>query len=150
MIFVVAAVVALGGFLVYKYVPLSTAPATQPASQQTTPQQPPAVPAPVATAPDNKTVTYTDAGYAPATLTIKKGETVTFQNNSSRPMWTASAMHPTHSVYPTTGGCIGSTFDACRNIPPGGSWSFQFDIVGSWKYHDHLNPTFYGGIEVSE
>ena len=47
-------------------------------------------------------VTYTDEGYSPKELTVKKGDIVTFANMSSMPMWTASAMHPTHTVYPGT------------------------------------------------
>ena len=97
---------------------------------------------------ESSVVTYTDAGYSPATLRIKKGDTVTFKNQSSQSMWTASAVHPTHRAYPTTGGCLGSTFDACAGIQPGDSWSFKFDISGTWKYHDHLNPDNTGTIIV--
>ncbi len=97
---------------------------------------------------DVNVITYTDTGYSPSSLTIKAGEAVTFKNESSRSMWPASAMHPTHKLYPTTGGCIGSTFDACQGVLPGGSWSFQFDVAGEWKYHDHLDPTKFGTIIV--
>lgn len=98
----------------------------------------------------NTTVTFSDSGYAPATVTIKKGVTVTFVNASARSTWPASAFHPTHTVYPTTGGCLGSMFDACRGLGNGESWTFTFDQAGSWKYHDHLNPSFRGTIEVKE
>lgn len=91
---------------------------------------------------------YTDNGYTPSAITIKAGEEVTFKNDSSKTMWPASAMHPTHVAYPTTGGCLGSTFDACKGIQPGYSWSFMFDIPGTWKYHDHLSPAFLGAIIV--
>lgn len=97
---------------------------------------------------DQHVITYSDTGYSPNPLTVKLGATVTFKNNSSLSMWTASAMHPTHAVYPTTGGCLGSTFDACKGILPGESWSFKFDVTGSWKYHDHLKPTVFGTIVV--
>ena len=76
-------------------------------------------------------ITYTDSGYSPSSITIKKGQAVVWKNESSKKMWTASALHPTHSVYPTTGGCLGSTFDACMGIPSGGNWSFKFDNVGT-------------------
>lgn len=97
---------------------------------------------------EKNTVYHTNDGFAPNPLNIKVGETVLFRNDGSRPTWIASAMHPTHTVYPTTGGCIGSTFDSCVGIEPGKSWSFKFDFVGSWKYHDHLNPTSFGTIIV--
>lgn len=93
-------------------------------------------------------VIYNEAGYSPESISIKNGETVIFKNNSSRSMWPASAMHPSHRVYPTTGGCLGSTFDACNGVQPGRDWSFKFDIVGAWKYHDHLHPADRGIIVV--
>jgi plastocyanin len=93
-------------------------------------------------------VTYTDTGYAPATLQIKKGETVVFKNQSSQSMWTASAFHPTHMVYPTTSGCLGSTFDACKGVQSNENWSFKFNISGTWKYHNHLSPGDIGTIIV--
>ncbi|OHA25032.1 MAG: hypothetical protein A3D52_00625 [Candidatus Taylorbacteria bacterium RIFCSPHIGHO2_02_FULL_44_36] len=92
--------------------------------------------------------TNTNSGYSPSILTVKKGETVTFKNQSSQSMWTASAVHPTHRAYPTSGGCLGSTFDACAGVQSGNSWSFKFDISGTWKYHNHLNPGDTGTIVV--
>lgn len=105
-------------------------------------------PAPAAEAPSENVITYTDDGYSPAPLTVKIGEVVTFKNESSRSMWPASALHPTHREYPTTGGCLGSTFDACMGVQPGDFWSFKFDIAGTWRYHDHLNPSSFGSIIV--
>ena len=110
---------------------------------------------PVLQVSENKTsvtkesvITYTDDGYSPSALEIKAGETVTFKNESQQSMWPASAMHPTHKDYPTTGGCLGSAFDACMGVQPGDSWSFKFDIAGNWKYHDHLSPKNFGAITV--
>ena len=103
-------------------------------------------------APQAKTnvVTYNENGYSPSSIQIKKGETVTFKNNSDQGMWTASSIHPTHTVYPTTGGCIGSTFDSCKSVLKDDEWSFTFDEVGVWKYHNHLKATDFGEIVVSE
>lgn len=117
------------------------------------PVQRPSSPSSDATAPESavekeNAVIYTDSGYSPTALKIKKGETAVFKNQSSRAMWPASATHPTHRVYPTTGGCIGSVFDACAGVQPGETWSFKFDISGIWKYHDHLNPDATGAITV--
>jgi plastocyanin len=93
-------------------------------------------------------VTYTDSGFSPASLTIKKGDTVTFKNSASDDVRVASNPHPLHTGYPTTGGCVGSTFDSCSNIAPGQSWSFKFDFTGSWGFHNHLNPAEGGTIIV--
>lgn len=167
---IVVAVVALGGYFILKgsRPSLENAPTTAPISNETSVSssskssviiiQPPAsqpssssqqaVVDKPAVEKKEHIITYTDNGYAPAALTIKKGETVVFKNQSSRAMWAASAMHPTHRVYPTTGGCLGSTFDACKGVQTGGSWSFKFDVSGSWKYHDHLTPGDRGEIIV--
>lgn len=101
-------------------------------------------------------IAYTDSGYAPATLEAQKGATVTFKNESSRQMWPASAMHPTHTVYDGTSlsehcpNTSNTAFDACEGIAPGQSWSFTFDKAGTWRYHDHLQVNNTGTIEVTE
>ncbi len=107
--------------------------ATPPASN------PPSVSPPVST---DVTITYTASGFTPSTLTIKKGTMVTFVNNSSNSFWPASAPHPSHTDY------VG--FDAKQAIVAGQTWSFTFDKVGTWKYHDHLSPTKTGTIIVTE
>ncbi|MEK7464157.1 MAG: plastocyanin/azurin family copper-binding protein [Patescibacteria group bacterium] len=99
-------------------------------------------------------VVSTDAGYSPNNVKIKVGDTVVFKNEDARPVWTASAMHPSHKVYPGSDIAKCDTaeqstiFDACTGIASGASWSFKFDAVGTWKYHDHLNPSHYGSITV--
>ncbi len=93
-------------------------------------------------------VTFTDNGFIPSTLTVAKGTTVVFVNNSAAALRVSSDPHPLHNGYPTTGGCVASTFDSCSNIQPGGRWSFKFDTVGTWGYHDHLNPVLKGTIVV--
>lgn len=94
------------------------------------------------------TVAYTDSGFSPKTITIKSGDTVVFTDQASDAFRVASNPHPLHNGYPTTGGCVSSTFDSCVDINPGQSWSFVFDIVGSWGYHNHLNPSEGGTIVV--
>lgn len=99
-------------------------------------------------------VIYDGNSYQPATLKIKLGETVTFVNRSNRAMWPASDVHPTHTLYDDTSlsehcpNPDNTSFDACQGIQPGGSWSFIFKKKGSWKYHDHLNPSATGVIIV--
>ena len=101
-------------------------------------------------------ITFTDAGYSPKTLTIKKGTTVTFKNESAKETWPASSMHPSHAGYDGTTlreHCANQTsdvFDACGGIKPGESWVFTFNKVGDWKYHDHLAASFWGEVVVTE
>ena len=151
---VVVAVVVLGGYFLFKKTPQTIPSDSQTSNQQPInqssdpeqiPQQSPESQIPMV---EENVVTYINSGYSPTTLKIKKGETVIFKNESSQSMWTASGAHPTHRIYPTTGGCLGSTFDACAGIQPGNIWSFKFDISGTWKYHNHLNPGDTGTIDV--
>ncbi len=87
-------------------------------------------------------VIMSDSGFTPTEAVIKKGSVVTFINNSSKARWPASAPHPTHTDYPG--------FDPLRGIAVGQSWSFTFDQIGLWKYHDHLQPTMFGSVTVTE
>ncbi len=136
-------IIVLGGYFLLKN-PKAQAPTIEtPAISTSTGDTDNSVP-PV----NQNVITYTNTGYSPSTLTVQVGTTITFKSESSIAMWVASASHPTHKVYPTTGGCLGSTFDACKGIQPGDSWSFKFDIAGNWKYHDHLKPSSFGTIIV--
>lgn len=109
-------------------------------NQSTTPTKP--------TPTTKQTVEITPSGFSPNTLTINAGDTVTFVNKDSTLHWPASAVHPTHTVYPESGGCIGSKFDACKGLAQGETFSFTFNQKGAWKYHDHLNPGLTGTIVV--
>jgi plastocyanin len=96
------------------------------------------------------TISYTGNGYSPASVTIKKGETVRWVNNSSEDTWPASAVHPTHSIYPekTSADCLGSAFDAGKGLKPGESWDFTFNSTGEWRFHDHLHASKTGVVIV--
>ena len=83
-----------------------------------------------------------DGNFSPSEVKIKNGGKVTWTNKGSRAVWPASAMHPTHLIYPE--------FDARKSIGPGESYSFKFERAGSWKYHDHLNPSSFGAVNVAE
>jgi plastocyanin len=78
--------------------------------------------------------------FEPSTLTISKGETVEFENESGDDKWPASNVHPTHELYPG--------FDAQEPVLDGDSYEFTFDRTGRWGYHDHLNPDIQGTIVV--
>jgi len=87
-------------------------------------------------------VSYTDTGYLPAELTVKKGTKVTFTNNSASGMWTASGVHPTHQLLPG--------FDQLKSVAKGGMYEYTFTKVGTWKYHNHVKPTDGGTVIVTE
>lgn len=85
-------------------------------------------------------VRYTDNGFEPSSLQVSTGTVVAFLNVSSGPMWTASAVHPTHQILPE--------FDAREAIQPDGSYWYIFTRVGTWGFHDHMNPQHVGTIVV--
>jgi len=107
--------------------------------------------------PMNATVNITASGVKPSTVKIRVGGTVTFINKDTAQHWPASAVHPTHEVYPGSsiskcGTAEASTiFDACKGLAEGETFVFTFNHAGSWKYHDHMNAensAFRGTIEV--
>src|SRR3989344_4949133 len=82
-------------------------------------------------------------GFNPAAITVKKGTTVIFLNEDlGAPHQPASNPHPIHTDYPG--------FDAGEPISPGGSYSFPFNRAGTWRYHDHLNPSRAGTVIVTD
>lgn len=105
---------------------------------------------------EKASISYGTNGFSLSTITVKKGTEVVFSNESGKDFWPASAMHPTHTVYPgssiTKCGTADASriFDACASIKSGSSWSFVFNEAGSWKYHDHLNATRFGTVVVTE
>lgn len=86
-------------------------------------------------------VNFDGTEFTPASVDIKVGDIVIFKNNSSQDFWPASVPHPTHTDYPA--------FDAKQAVSPGGKFQFKFEKVGSWQYHNHLNPSAKGVVNVS-
>jgi plastocyanin len=106
----------------------------------------------VGSSPMSAGILLTSSGFSPKTVTIKKGGTVTWSNESSGDMWVASAQHPTHTVYDGTSlqehcGSGAGAFDQCNN---GESYSFIFNKVGTWNYHNHNNSSQTGTVVVVE
>ncbi len=95
---------------------------------------------PIGNSKKTANVSLTDSGFSPASITIHAGDTVVFTNNSQGRMWVASDPHPTHTDYPG--------FDEKSAAVSGGSYSFTFTRVGSWGYHNHLNPATRGTVVV--
>ncbi len=95
-------------------------------------------------------VEITKEGFVPSKIRIKKGEAVAFVNKDDRGHWPASDYHPTNGLYPKKGGCISSKFDACKPLSKNENFTFVFNEIGQWPYHDHLNPSLTGEVIVEE
>lgn len=89
---------------------------------------------------ETKTISFTGSSFSPQFISVKLGDTVTFVNNSTVGMWIASAPHPTHTDYPE--------FDDKKALNPGESYTFTFTKAGTWKFHNHLNATYFGSVTV--
>lgn len=94
-------------------------------------------------------VSYTNQGFEPATLTIKKGQTVRFTNNSSEGLW-AAATGASGKIYPAGNGseCGQSAFDSCSPIGAGEFWEFTFKSTGTWSYQNNVDTKMTGNITV--
>ncbi|MEX2008015.1 MAG: hypothetical protein WD850_00750 [Candidatus Spechtbacterales bacterium] len=87
-------------------------------------------------------IRMTSRGFEPSEATIKKGDSVVWMNADDEDRWPASDTHPTHTIYPG--------FDPQQPIAEGESWIFVFDRVGTWGFHEHLNPSLGGTITVTD
>ncbi len=87
-------------------------------------------------------IDFNGKSFSPSTVTIKLGDIVIFRNKSQQNFWPASSVHPVHTDYPE--------FDTKAAIAPGKSFDFKFTKLGTWKFHDHLNPSSTGSIVVSQ
>ena len=87
-------------------------------------------------------VEMTSDGFAPSSITVKKGTTIVFVNKDTQNRWPASAVHPSHQCY------LG--FDALRGLKPGEKFAFVANTVKSCGFHDHLLPHLRGSLNVTE
>lgn len=85
-------------------------------------------------------VTISSLGFSSKDMTVKVGTVVTWFNNDSEDHTVNSDVHPTHQLYPPLNN-IGT-------IKPSERKGFMFDKTGTYKYHDHLNPSLTGSVTV--
>lgn len=87
-------------------------------------------------------IDYNGSSFTPASVDIKVGDIVVFKNQGNAPFWPASNPHPVHTDY--------SAFDAKGPVQPGQNYQFKFTQAGNWKFHDHLNPSDGGVVNVTQ
>lgn len=93
-------------------------------------------------------VSYTNNGFEPSNISIKKGETIRFTNNSSGDVWIA-ATATGGALYPNVAnGCGSSAFDSCHALKSGEFWEFTFESAGTWSYADNLHKDKTGVVHV--
>lgn len=84
-------------------------------------------------------VTVGENGFSPQSLTIKKGETVIWINQSGEDATINSDPHPTHNLH---------RFLNLGQFPSGSSVEATFNEAGTFSYHNHFNPSQKGAIIV--
>jgi plastocyanin len=80
-------------------------------------------------------VSIANFAFSPATLTVKKGTTVTWTNNDST----------THTVTADSGNGPNS-----EQLAPGKTYDFTFNTVGTFNYHCSIHTSMHGTVTVTE
>ncbi len=95
------------------------------------------------------------SGFTPKTSVIQKGDRVTFINKGSTSVWIVSDDYKTNTDYPSSDiekcGTVeqANIFDSCEGIESDQTYTFTFNEVGSWGYHDYFRPGIKGTIIVT-
>ena len=86
------------------------------------------------------TVSYSDEGYAPASITIKASESVLFVSSAETQMQPSFGEHTDHDSYPDK--------KEHHAVEKGGSDSIMFPEAGTFQYHNHFEEEHIGTVVV--
>src|SRR3989344_4801790 len=78
-------------------------------------------------------VSVSDTGFEPRTITVNKGATIRFFNNSGASVHIAASGD---ALYPGKSTCGASAFDSCKALTKNDFWEFTFAVSGTWTYQD--------------
>lgn len=84
-------------------------------------------------------INYTKNGFEPSEIIVRLGTKVTWNNLSDKDIEINSSKHPTHEDYPQLN---------LNKVASKGSASLIFNEPGTFKYHNHLNPSQIGQVKV--
>ena len=85
------------------------------------------------------TIMLTQDGFSPSTITIQKGDSISWVNKSGKDATVNSDPHPTHTLYPPLN--VG-------RFANGETLTLTFDATGTYGYHNHLDASQKGTILV--
>ncbi len=100
------------------------------------------------------TITYTNKGFEPSTISVATGTTVEWINLSDKLMWIASDPHPSHTNLPGFDQRGTESNEDTQSAVPiayahgGGGYMHTFTTAGTWTYHNHLDPAGRGVVVV--
>lgn len=86
-------------------------------------------------------ITIKDFSFSPSTITVKKGESITWTNKDSAPHTATSNPHPIHTDLPELSSGV---------LQKDGEYTFTFTKTGTFGYHCHIHPSMLGTIIVTE
>lgn len=86
-------------------------------------------------------IIFTNNGFTPNVLTVKKGSLVTVKNESDKRVQFSSDSHPTHRL---------NTEMNLKVLRPGEAASFTASTVGEYGFHDHIDESMTGKLKVTE
>lgn len=89
--------------------------------------------------PAENTVWIIDGSFNPSVVTISVGDSITWVNKDDLIRQVASDPHPSHSALPSL---------ESEELAQDDDYTYTFDKVGEWFYHDHMNPISKGTIIV--
>ena len=140
---VIAILVVVGGVIALnkKDEPANTTSSTtsQTTSTDTTPPSNTSTSTDTSTPSTDNLITYNGSSFSPSKITVKAGTVLTIKNDSSSSLDFDSDPHPSHTDNPELN---------VDNVSPGQSKTFTVNKIGTWGYHNHLNPTQKGTIVV--
>jgi amicyanin len=111
------------------------APAPAPTSNDTSNNNVSQNPPSSSQATSSKEVSIADMAFSPANITVKKGTTITWTNNDS----------VGHDVIADSGNGPNSQI-----LQKGQTYSFTYDIAGTFSYHCGVHPSMKGKVTVTE
>lgn len=139
IVIVVIVAIAVAGVTVMIFANPSKAPTTTQDTQTNTGRETDSSDVSTALAP--ATIVFTDDGFTPMILTVKKGTVVTVKNNSSRSVQFSSDNHPSHTEDPEMNLGV---------LAPGENGTFTANTIGTHGFHDHIDDNITGTLVVTE
>ncbi len=141
IVIIVVAVIILGWFLFRPKTSVETVSSPQPAATSTSSESatPSSASGGASMNQEKNLVTISSSGFSPQSITVKVGEPLTFENTDTENHTVNSDNHPTHLLYP---------FLNLGLIQPGEKKSVTLSKIGTFTYHDHLNPSLKGSVTV--
>ena len=86
-------------------------------------------------------VSITNSGFTPATISVKVGQAVDWTNTDTTPHFvTSDNPKPLTNTTPDP--------KSPQAIDPDSSYNYVFNKIGTYTYHDDLNPNFTGIVVV--